>query len=191
MKIFFYGGTFDPPHKGHESIVNHLLPLCDKFVLFPAVQSPLKNASPKADINHRINMLKILFDKKKIEIDYFDSDEKRKNYTYLTISYLKKKYLDSSLTMIIGKDQLINLSNWKNYKSIIDNVNIICFNRNIKKISRIDELINSRVDFIDDFNMDVSSTIIRKDINSNRYDIKSNSLNLGIVKYIKENNLYA
>ena len=131
MKIFFYGGTFDPPHKGHESIVNHLLPLCDKFVLFPTVQSPLKNASPKADINHRINMLKILFNKKKIEIDYFDSDKKKKNYTYLTISYLKKKYLDSSLTMIIGKDQLINLSNWKNYKSIIDNVNIICFNRNI------------------------------------------------------------
>ena len=191
MKIFFYGGTFDPPHKGHESIVNHLLPLCDKFVLFPAGLSPLKNTSPKADISHRINMLKILFKNKKIEIDYFDTDEKKKNYTYLTISYLKKKYLDSPLTMIIGEDQLINLSNWKNYKSIINSVNIICFNRNIKRISRINELVNSKVDFIDDFKMDVSSTIIRRDINSNRYDTKSNYLNLGIVKYIKENNLYA
>ena len=190
MKIFFYGGTFDPPHKGHESIVNHLLPLCDKFVLFPADRSPLKNASPKADISHRINMLKILFKNKKIEIDYFDTDEKKKNYTYLTISYLKKKYLGSSLTMIIGKDQFINLNNWKNYKSIINSVNIICFNRNVKKISGIDELIDLKVDFIDEFKMDVSSTRIRKDINSNRYNIKSNSLNLGIFKYIKENNLY-
>ena len=64
MKIFFFGGTFDPPHKGHECIVNHLLPLCDKFIIFPAGLSPSKSDLPLADINHRINMLKILFNNK-------------------------------------------------------------------------------------------------------------------------------
>tara|TARA_Y100000590_G_scaffold465789_1_gene639089 strand:+ start:2683 stop:3258 length:576 start_codon:yes stop_codon:yes gene_type:complete len=190
MKIFFYGGTFDPPHKGHESIVNYLLPLCDKFILFPTFISPLKDVLPKADIYHRINMLKILFNNKKIEIDNFETDKNKKNYTYLTVSYLKNKYNNSSITMVVGSDQLINLNNWKNYKLIIDNVNIICFNRKHKSTLKVNTLINSKLDFIDNFSVDISSTEIRDKLNNKKYDFKSDKLNLEIVKYIKENNLY-
>ena len=32
MKIYFFGGSFDPPHKAHKLIYKHCLNLCDKFM---------------------------------------------------------------------------------------------------------------------------------------------------------------
>ena len=61
MKIFFYGGTFDPPHIGHYNIVKHCLNLCEKFIIIPVKQSPLKIVKPEVSDNHRLQMLKILF----------------------------------------------------------------------------------------------------------------------------------
>ena len=190
MKIFFFGGTFDPPHKGHECIVNHLLPLCDKFIVFPAGLSPSKSDLPLADINHRINMLKILFNNKKITIDDFDLNKNQINYTYLTISYLKKKYKNSSLSMIIGKDQLINFHHWKNYKLINKNVDIICFNREIEELSKEQNLLNYDINFIKEFNINVSSSEIRSNFYNSKHDSMLHAINPKIMKYIKDNNLY-
>lgn len=189
MKVFFFGGTFDPPHKGHENIVNHVLPLCDKLIIFPSKLSPGKKTAPKACINHRINMLKLLFDNKKIIIDDFDLKQSDKSYTYLTVSYLKKKYNKSSLTMIIGKDQLINFHKWKNYKLISENVNIICFNRNVKHILEKNKKYDYKTTIIDEFNINISSTEIRSNIN--KFKDSLDYIDPLIISYIKENNLYA
>ena len=109
MNIFFYGGTFDPPHLGHEMIIKQLLPSCDKFIVFPSKKSPLKNSKPIANGIQRIDMLALLFDDSKIEIDDYEIKSVNKSYTYLTIEYLKKKYEKSSFTMVVGKDQLKTL----------------------------------------------------------------------------------
>ena len=50
MKIFFYGGTFDPPHIGHKMIVEKLLPSCDKLIVFPAKKSPVKKDNPVLNV---------------------------------------------------------------------------------------------------------------------------------------------
>ena len=52
MKIFFYGGTFDPPHKGHESIMKYVLPMCDTFIIVPTTLSPNKRELPLASNQH-------------------------------------------------------------------------------------------------------------------------------------------
>ena len=191
MNIFFYGGTFDPPHKGHKMIVKYLLPLCDKLILIPAKKSPFKKKSPIANGIERIDMLKLLFDDPKIEVDDFEIKSKDENYTYLTVEYLMKKYKHSTFTMVIGKDQLNFLDRWKFIDTFFDKIKILCFNRNGFRNETKNSLYASfSIEYINDFNFDVSSTEIRKSINSLNSDLES-MLDLKVLEYIKKNNTYA
>ena len=52
MKIFFFGGTFDPPHIGHKMIVDKCYDKCDKFIIFPNLKSPHKIDFGVKLINH-------------------------------------------------------------------------------------------------------------------------------------------
>ncbi len=60
-KIGFYVGSFDPIHKGHEQVVNHLLEqrLVDYIVIYPAWGGdPYKN---RTDVSIRFSMLFSLY----------------------------------------------------------------------------------------------------------------------------------
>ena len=63
MNIFFFGGTFDPPHKAHKLIYKYCINLCDKFIFIPTSQSPGKY-QPTANTKDRIKMLELLIDEK-------------------------------------------------------------------------------------------------------------------------------
>ena len=92
--------------------------------------------------------------------------------------------------MIIGKDQLINFHHWKNYKLINKNVDIICFNREIEEISKEQNLLNYDINFIKEFNINVSSSEIRSNFYNSKHDSMLHAINPKIMKYIKDNNLY-
>ena len=190
MNIFFYGGTFDPPHVGHKMIVEYLLPLCDKLILIPAKKSPFKKKSPIANGIERIDMLKLLFNDPKIEVDDFEIKSKDENYTYLTVKYLMEKYKNCIFTMVIGKDQLHFLNRWKFIDTFFYKIKILCFNRiGFRDETKNSLYVSSNIEYINDFNFDVSSTEIRKSINSLNSDLGS-MLDLKVLEYIKKNNIY-
>ena len=185
MNIFFFGGSFDPPHKAHKLIYKHCLNLCDKFIFFPTKCSPGK-LKPISNSEDRLKMLNLLIDqedKSKVIIDNFElisnNDE---NFTIDTIYYLKEKFKNSSISMVIGYDQYQNLNNWKNYNEILKLVNIICFKRG--------EFISNNIDLVNffDFNEEVSSSFIREKIDDD--DMLKKSLNKSIYDYIVNKNLY-
>ncbi len=182
MKIYFFGGSFDPPHKAHKLIYKHCLNLCDKFIFFPAKCSPGKLES-KTRFQDRLKMLDLLIDKidkNKVIVDNFELiNNNRESFTIDTIYYLKKKFKNSSISMIVGYDQYKNLNNWKDYNKILELVNIICFKRG--------KFIPNNIDLID-FDQDISSSIIRKKIKNN--DILDDFLNKSVYDYIVNNNLY-
>ena len=190
MKVFFFGGTFDPPHLGHEKIIDFCLDLCDKLILIPNRESPEKRYTTMTSSIHRLNMLNLLYDNEKVLLDEYELNSKETNYTYLTIQYLKEQY-KSNLTMIVGYDQLINLKNWYNYKNIIDEVDILCFNRekaftaNKKIFSEIKNLKT-----IESFDIDVSSSSIRRKLFSSNEINYSKILNPKVLQYINKNKLY-
>ena len=186
MNIFFFGGTFDPPHKAHKLIYKYCINLCDKFIFIPTSQSPDKY-QPSANTKDRIKMLELLIDEKdsnKVMIDQFEvNSSKKPNYTIDTILYLKEKFNHACLNMVIGEDQYKNLINWKNYNDIIEQVNIICFKRNL--ISTKDQNIN----FID-FNFDISSTKIKKHIIANELCDIEDFLTSKVYDFIIKKKLY-
>ena len=68
--------------------------------------------------------------------------------------------------MVIGYDQYMNLKKWKNYKEILNSVEIICFKRKNDSFNKIFPA------NIVDFNHDISSTLVREMIQKTKYPRK-------------------
>ena len=111
------------------------------------------------------------------------------------------KYKKDNISMIIGQDQLLNLTNWYNYEYIIENISIICFRRNFKNLNFKKDIYKvAKINFID-FECDISSTDIRMQLSnrnqtqSEKSEFSSNSffdysLDSKVLKYINNENLY-
>ncbi len=185
MKIFFFGGTFDPPHLGHLEIAKHCTNLADKFIFIPAKQSPHKNKFPIASDKHRVEMLTRMIDSPKMIIEDFELTSSLPNYTIYTIHYLKNKWKGADLTMVVGEDQYNSLSKWYQIDEIRKNVCIMCFHRVGFKPLQVND---KKDEFISDFNLNISSTELRKSFKNNQSD--NAMINQDVLSYIKENNLY-
>jgi len=190
MKIFFYGGTFDPPHKGHELIVKYCLEKCDKLILIPNKKSPDKSSKPIATFHQRENMLKILFNDKKIVVSDFEGNSNKDNYTYLTINHLKTIFKKADLTMVIGNDQLVNLKKWKRFNFILDEVKILCFNRIVLDKNRFKVDFIDNIEFVEKFNINISSSKIRNSILDRSIKSLDGILNTKIINYIMKEKIY-
>ena len=92
IKIGIFGGTFDPPHKGHLYISKIALKKLklNKLIWVVTKKNPLKQ-KPCLDIKTRINLSKKITTKeKKIFVKYFDNKIKSIN-TFNLLSFIKKK----------------------------------------------------------------------------------------------------
>ena len=72
--------------------------------------------------------------------------------------------------MVIGSDQLKNLQKWKNYKQILNLVKVITFNRKDENFVLNNSI---KIKFIDNFDVNISSTMIRNYLIKNCGDIGS------------------
>ena len=201
MKIAFFGGSFDPPHKGHKKIINKSLDIFDKVLIIPNSKSVDKKKMLIESSSHRFNMLNLMFDNSSVEIVDYEIKSKLPNYTYYTLKFLMNKYKKDNISMIIGQDQLLNLTNWYNYEYIIQNIRIVCFRRNFKYLNFKKDIYKvAKINFID-FECDISSTDIRRQL-SNRNQTQTEkskfssnkffnySLDSKVLKYINNENLY-
>ena len=186
MNIFFFGGAFNPPHNGHYEIVMNCLKYADKFIIIPNKLSP--NKKLLIDSRHRVNMLNLMFNQKNVDIDTFEIESAKKNYTIYTVDYLLKKYKGSRLIMVLGLDQYLDIKSWYRYEELINKVEIFCFNRGSIDIKN---KITKKIKFIKDFNLDISSTNIRNYIINSDNEKLKNSIHKNVLEYLTQNNLYA
>ena len=188
MKLYFFGGSFDPPHLGHLSIIQSCLINSQQFVLIPAKQSPFKEHSTVASAYHRIRMLKLLISKidHPIIIDDWEINNPAPNYTYETIKHLQTNYPQSNLSMVIGGDQLTCFHKWRKYREIMDLVCIVAFNR---KKSQYEPLEGMQIRWMEDFQVDISSSAIRDKITSGH--LPSTDVTPEVLEYIQLNHLYS
>jgi len=187
VKLFFFGGNFNPPHKGHTEIIRQSIIKCDKFIIFPTIFSPLKNKNSNIDPQHILNMLQLIVNDidPSIQIDRFDLDRIGPTYTIDTIKYLIGKFPKYSISMVIGGDQLLKLNQWKDYDKIINLVKIISFKRDQQNHSNVSDL---NISYINNYNYYISSTKIREDMHQGIYN--DEHINRAVKNYIIKNQLY-
>ncbi len=162
MNKIIFGGAFDPVHNGHINMAkNAQKSLSGEVIFVPARISVWKNDS--APIKDKIAMLELAIkDEKGFSIETYEIDNGQETtYSIDTIKYLKEKYPNDKLFLLIGTDQVNAFHRWKSADEIADLVQIVYFSRpgyqldeeNIKRFKMMK---------IEGEEYDVSSTDIRK-----------------------------
>ena len=185
MNLAIFGGSFNPPHVGHEMIIEYCYNSFDRLLIIPNRTSPEKKNDIYISELHKVKMLNMIIGNKDIDIDTFEIKSKQDNYTYYTLKYLMENYKFSNLYMIIGEDQLLNLSNWYKVDFILDNVEIVCFKR--ASFNYKNKIFNN-IKYIP-FDYPFSSSGIRRMIKEDIL-INDGTINQDVYKYIIHNNLY-
>ncbi|MBR5514698.1 MAG: nicotinate (nicotinamide) nucleotide adenylyltransferase, partial [Clostridia bacterium] len=117
-KTGIFGGTFAPIHNGHIRIALKFREEfdLDKLLIIPASIPPHKQM-PKGDSpKHRLEMLKLVFDKPEfrkqgIEISEYELTKPGKSYTIDTLRHYYSE--DSKLYLLCGTDMLLSFHKWK------------------------------------------------------------------------------
>ena len=114
MKVLVFGGSFDPVHKGHVAMFRKALQIIrpDVAHVVPAYHSPFKAKSP-TPFNLRMQMAKAAFSSLGKNIIFDDCERKRggKTYSYQLVQYLRQRYVQPDIYLLVGTDCLNDLNN--------------------------------------------------------------------------------
>lgn len=163
MKIAIFGGSFDPPHIGHEAIVNVALEQLDieRLVIVPTFLNPFKKHS-FLEAKTRLSLLEKLFKcQKNIDISDFEVLQNRAVSTIETVKYLQHFYQTTKIYLIFGADNLEKLHLWDSFEELNSLVEFVVANRK--------GFLNDNYDTIKtlNVNINISSTKVRDKINLN------------------------
>ena len=175
--IALFGGSFDPPHIGHEAIVQALINFkeIDKVIIMPTFLNPFKSKF-HAPASLRIKWLKDVFnDYKNVEISSYEVDSAKAVTTITSVKHLLKSY--KKIYLVIGADNLDSLHRWKKYDELKELVTFIIAPRDSIKIPS--NFLRLKVD------EEISSTRLRENIELSKLPKKCAQ---DIYKYYKENN---
>lgn len=176
-KIGILGGTFDPVHLGHINLAIDAKAQAglDKVIFVPAKLQPFKLDKNVTAGEHRLAMIKEAIDGiDGLEVSPYELEAEGISYTYLTVRAMKKRFgTDARLYFITGTDSFLKIETWKNAEELIRSCSYIIGTRpGYRKqeldicIERIRRDYNTEVINIDNTQFDISSTEIRKRLES-------------------------
>ena len=124
------GGSFNPAHAGHLHISRLALERLDLDEIWWLVspQNPLKATEGMAPIEERLARAVALAKDRKIWVTDIESTLGT-HYTVDTLAALKGHFPQARFVWIIGADNLIQISRWKNWTAIFESVAVAVFAR--------------------------------------------------------------
>ena len=166
--IGIFGGSFDPPHKGHVKISEISLKKLKlkKIYWIITKQNPFKK-KPFFSLKQRLLKSKKAVKKyKKIEVLYLD-DKIKSSKTINVINYFRKIKKQKDLYLILGSDNLLNFHKWTNWKKIVKLTKLVVFSRKgydkkSKKSIAVKYLNKKNVIYINNKLINISSSSIKK-----------------------------
>ena len=127
--IAICGGSFDPPHRGHQLIVEKAVEnlQIDKLLVVPAYLNPFKTSS-LADAPTRLAWCHTLFDPiDDVEVDDYEIKEGKSTVTSQSVKHFNQRY--NVKYLIIGSDNLSTLTKWHEFEWLNDTVTWIIATR--------------------------------------------------------------
>jgi nicotinate-nucleotide adenylyltransferase len=138
MNIAIFGGSFDPPHIGHQEIIKGALKNLDIDLLFviPTFLNPFKNSS-FTPAKKRASWIKCMIKKyTKAKVLDYEIQQNRPTPTIETIKYIEKQYKPKKIYLIIGADNIETLHKWKDFKELEKRVKFVVASRDDIKIPK-------------------------------------------------------
>ncbi|MFH1453343.1 MAG: nicotinate-nucleotide adenylyltransferase [Armatimonadota bacterium] len=198
QKIGIFGGTFNPPHKGHIKAAEQILEILglDKVIFVPNRLPPHRLVELNIESSDRFKMVELAVKgNPKLEVSDIELKREGRSYTYDTIAGLKNSYPGDKLYFIAGIEAL---TEYKWYKlddilAMLEGFMAITrpgsskeeFYSNLKNLN----LANfEKIKPVDIEALDISSTKVRKMIKNGKS--LTSMLPEKVIKYINEKGLY-
>lgn len=213
-RIAFYGGSFDPVHRGHLAIADELNRLfeLDQFVFIPAYHAPHKSGRTPTSSYDRYAMLALATRNDcRLRVSKLELDLPEKPYTVETLARLQAAMPDTEVLFVMGADSWQDIRTWREWEKVLTMSSHIVVTRpgyditfshvtdeirqrivDIRGTDRLPEgtdLEKRSIFMTDAVNMDISATAIRRRIRENdpswRADIQEE-----VAKYIEKYQIY-
>jgi nicotinate-nucleotide adenylyltransferase len=196
-RIGIFGGTFDPPHIGHQILGMEAYDELKLDILYwvLAPDPPHKLGLKIAPLNLRIQMVKSAIKHDKIfNFSSVDIDRSGPHYVLDTVKIFKELHPDAELVFIMGGDSLRDLHTWHQPQEFVSECDWLgVMHRpgdkiDLKDIESVFPGITQKIKFIEAPLLEISSNQIRKLISEGkpfRYYLPAE-----VYKIIMENGLY-
>lgn len=198
MDIALFGGSFNPPHRGHYQVVKTVSDVCcpDRFLIIPDNIPPHKNLEENSpDPKCRLSLCKLCFkDISGIEISDMEINRAGRSYTADTISQLRREFPSDNLLFIMGTDMLLSFEEWYHFEYLLKELSLVVISR---KEGDSDDIINHAqylrqkygavIRFIQTTPVPISSTQVRTLLRKRQGE---NYLNNEVYQYIIRHRMY-
>jgi nicotinate-nucleotide adenylyltransferase len=118
VRLALFGGSFDPPHRGHVALARlakDRLQL-DRVLVAPVGAQPLKQEDTAVSFEERMEMVRLSFaGEPSMEISRIDEAraDGRPNYTIDTVLALKRTLrVEDALFCLMGADSFLTIGKW-------------------------------------------------------------------------------
>jgi nicotinate-nucleotide adenylyltransferase len=145
MRIAFFGGTFDPPHRGHIAAAHAAMERLklDRVLLAPVAAQPLKGNGAHASFQDRLAMVRLAVQgDPRLLASSVDSPRPggKPNYTLDTLMELRRSLSpDDQLFCLLGADALLSLKRWHRAAELLLFCDFIVASRPGFSLDRISE----------------------------------------------------
>lgn len=168
QKIGLFFGSFNPIHTGHLIIANLMAEATDLnkvwFVVSP--QNPFKASKGLLHEFDRYDLVRAaIFDNYKLDVSDIEFHLPKPSYTIHTLVHLKEKHPEKEFKVILGEDNLVNFTKWKNHQQILKDYGLYVYQRPNTQPSELKAHPNVR--YIEAPMLDISATFIRACIKKN------------------------
>ena len=211
-RIAFYGGSFDPVHRGHLAIASRLIMLfdLDEFVFVPAYHAPHKKRLAPTPALDRYAMLALATNNEPfISVSKIEIEIPEKPYTVDTLERLNELLPDAQLFFVMGADSWRDIRTWREWEKVLMLTNHIVVTRPGYEINAdhlTEEIAERIVDirgeqdpelsdslkiyFTDAVELDVSASEIRRKIREGDDEWREDLIT-EVAKYIEKYQIYS
>ena len=173
LRIGLFGGTFDPPHRGHTAVaadVADVLEL-DQVLWIPANQPPYNSLTVPAPVALRIEMTRAAVEADlRFEVSEVEAERGGASYTVETVRALRESYPGTILFLIIGTDQFSEFNAWRSPEELLHLAKLVVMDRDgLRGRDHIPDVEGvEKVQFVDVRRVDISSTDVRAALRDKR-----------------------
>jgi nicotinate-nucleotide adenylyltransferase len=199
MRIALFGGTFDPPHRGHIGIAAAAADAfrLDRVLFAPAGRQPLKTEAVPAAFADRLAMVRLVcaedarFDASEIDAPRADGAP---NFAVDTLAELRGAMPEAEIFSLIGADSLLGMRHWREPERLLELAEWIVASRPGYPLPDLSVLgftssQRSRIHLLETVHFDVAATDIRRRLKEG--DPCSEMLSPEVVNYIHEHRVYS
>lgn len=194
-KVGIFGGCFDPVHNAHLTLAEAARDALglDRVIFVPAAHSPLKEKTPNAPGDARLEMLNAAIEKRAgFEVSDWELVHGGVSYSVQTAKHFAEVFPFAEFYWLLGADQLAALDKWYQIDQLsrIVRFAVMCrdgdslppLSADLAKFVSVEPLSVPPVD--------ISSTFIREKISTLSDSELENYMPRSVIRIIRKNKLY-